>query len=628
MTAELAPDDWYALYEQALDYAAKSEGPVGRSTLAYVTADQLDESRSDARNRIDRAVDTGVLTRYGTREQYLFDGASDGTSGYEHLLGDWDVDSDRVQHALASAAWWYHDQMETIHYEWVERQWGINEEVIDSLGIGYSTDGNGVIHHLREQGYSDVEIAAASIGTVTELKHIFRCDPSDCNHDMPDELDALSRALSTGDVDPEEVDVRGVIECAKDDDVHRIVDWWDERIVFPYGDEHGEISYLIARKTPQSDDVPGKYLKQQVREYTDTEAVYEPIYGVHCLPDDPEYVVLTEGMTDAIVAHQNGVPCLAPVTKQFKREHYDPLRELVRRTDRVYVVNDSEEDDVGLAGALRTANHLREHNVPAFVGELPRDGEAKVDMADFLREHSKRELEEEVLAGAVPPEQHDRYDEYVGEEDSGSDTSQDNAGEEYEGDVKSGLFDLTMDDILDKGYRGKNPIRHVGDSENYFVVHSEDSASDHKGGGDGSATYTYTGLTYAAAAGLNQREPPRAPLSDDEIWSAWLWAKKNRYLGSDDPCPSAGLRHVARTHTSLPKKRVEQYPDEFRFPREVYNRLLEIVEDEYGVDPGRDRLATTDRDEQAANLVMGDDDDDDEDDERVAALKKVLALSE
>ena len=43
----------------------------------------------------------------------------------------------------------------------------------------------------------------------------------------------------------------------------------------------------------------------------------EPIYGIDTI-EAGEPVVITEGIADAITAHQAGYPCVSPVTTSFK----------------------------------------------------------------------------------------------------------------------------------------------------------------------------------------------------------------------------------------------------------------------------------------------------------------------
>src|SRR5699024_6184415 len=133
------------------------------------------------------------------------------------------------------------------------------------------------------------------------------------------------------------------------------------------------------------DGLSGKYAKPaHTKEYAHVE---EPIFGLGSV-EDGQPVLLTEGIADAITAHQAGYPCLSPVTTQFKHEAREALREVLDAHDvpRASVVQDAErpssdldENDrlsltqvgEGLRGALDTAAHLAKHDVDARVAELP-----------------------------------------------------------------------------------------------------------------------------------------------------------------------------------------------------------------------------------------------------------------
>ncbi|WP_246308055.1 hypothetical protein [Halorarum salinum] len=176
---------------------------------------------------------------------------------------------------------------------------------------------------------------------------------------------------------------------------------WQGRYVFPYFDVDGEPVYAIARVTGgerggadggeghPADFMSGKYAKPaHTKEYV---SLSEPIYGLDTLRSD-EPVLITEGMPDAVSAHEDGYACLSPVTRQFKNSDYKSLLDALDAHDveRVYVVQDAEEatsDHVderegwralshpqrssGLAGALTTAALLAKHGVDARVGDLP-----------------------------------------------------------------------------------------------------------------------------------------------------------------------------------------------------------------------------------------------------------------
>ncbi|SDY98334.1 DNA primase, partial [Halopenitus persicus] len=200
---------------------------------------------------------------------------------------------------------------------------------------------------------------------------------------------------------------------------------WRGRYVLPYFDADGRAVYAIARETAPKhpeDFLAGKYGKlAHTKDYVTSE---EPIYGLDTVePGDP--VLITEGIADAITAHEAGYPCISPVTKQFKQKHHDVLLEALdeRDVDRVYLIQDAERptsnvDDrdrltlqqfgEGVKGAVKTAAYLDEHGLEARVAELPRPGLEKVDLDDYLQGWSDDLTP--LLAGAKPVDQHPAYD--------------------------------------------------------------------------------------------------------------------------------------------------------------------------------------------------------------------------
>ncbi|TQQ81836.1 PriCT-2 domain-containing protein [Halonotius roseus] len=212
---------------------------------------------------------------------------------------------------------------------------------------------------------------------------------------------------------------------------------WRGRYVFPYFDEDGRAAYAIARATGglgggaagydghPRDFIAGKYAKlAHTKEYA---AVEEPIFGLSTLDRDGP-VVITEGVADAIRAHEYGYTCLSPVTTQFKKEHREQLAEILKDSGRrTYIVQDAERpvvehtDEVdgwdalgleqygeGVKGAARTAAFLAEEGIDAYLAELPRLGLDKVDLDDYLADWSD-DLGS-VLAGAKPGSQHPAYE--------------------------------------------------------------------------------------------------------------------------------------------------------------------------------------------------------------------------
>ena len=234
---------------------------------------------------------------------------------------------------------------------------------------------------------------------------------------MPEELDELARTHADGEIDPGEIALAAVVDTACEAGALGLYSWWDARIVFLYY-EGGTARYLIARKTGESDDVPGKYLKlANTKPWVDDSVVYEPIYGTDTVRDG-EDLILTEGITDAICAHDAGFACISSVTKGSKCAHYGRLLDYAEQAGRAYLCFDSESSGVGLDGALRTAWMLADNGVEALVAELPREADEKVDLAEYLKTHDARDLRA-VLDGAIAPEAPPVFDSSVHGDESG-----------------------------------------------------------------------------------------------------------------------------------------------------------------------------------------------------------------
>jgi len=162
---------------------------------------------------------------------------------------------------------------------------------------------------------------------------------------------------------------------------------WKGRLMFPYL-EGGIVRYFIGRKTDDTrDTIEGKYVKQLVKsEKRPTVRAYEPIFGTDSIrPGEP--VIVTEGITDAIITIQAGYACISPVTVRFKSEHGRRLADLVRDCSQVVLLMDSEDNQAGEWGAVDTGLELCRHGIIPFIGTIPRpEGVDKVDLNDYIRE--------------------------------------------------------------------------------------------------------------------------------------------------------------------------------------------------------------------------------------------------
>jgi len=397
---DLLRDDWQRLIDGVQ--------PPSYGEVATALADAMDLAQSAAFDRVDDAIERGVLIEdedtgaFGelrvSGEHHTEHGEIDSPTPTPEPA---ETDEADAQDALADAIEWFHarlddkigdhtdngthsDRPDTAR-EWFADDRGFDSETIDEKRLGWvppnATDQ--LVAHLHDQGHS--RDAMLATGLFTE-------------------------------------DLRLL---------------WHGRYVFPYFDRDGHVAYAIARCTGgegggdagydghPDDFLAGKYTKlAHSKDYVDVD---EPIYGLSTLQRDGP-VLITEGVADAIRAHEAGCACLSPVTTQFKHEHREELRDELRDADRpVYVVQDAERpsseitDDAdgwealgleqfgpGLRGGVRTAAFLSEHGIDAYLAELPRIGLDKVDLDDYLGEWS--DTLAPVLAGAKPADHHPAYE--------------------------------------------------------------------------------------------------------------------------------------------------------------------------------------------------------------------------
>lgn len=407
-----------------------------------------------------------------------------------------------------------------------------------------------------------------------------------------------------------------------------------------------EVENWVGNEPAFSIDI-AKYLKQSIsHDWINRNVIEEPLFGIETVQRGKPLIV-TEGITDAIMAHQHGFPCIAPATTNIKSEHFEQIPDDITTA---YMVNDNEKSEAGIEGALRNAAIFKGQGHDAFIGELPRpDGADKIDLAEFLQESSREDLLA-VLEDSTPLEEHPKYDPEKYDPAQQQDNSPNPDGtdilasenefgstESDEVDISNdatttGLTDLSLKDVIswdhlpstgsatrgDVLYRGVNPHHHRGESENYFVIRRHvDSdtgeeyitAKDYKatGGNDGAYYRALNWLVVAARQNCKQKSDwecencrdvsnPNGSFSKEEMWLAWRYAKEADHvpLPDDDPIPLRALWHIAEKHDLFPP---ELIPDSYEdvkngnaqhLSETPFNRALDIIETEYDLNPGRD----------------------------------------
>ena len=243
-------------------------------------------------------------------------------------------------------------------------RYGLMPDFVEVMRIGYApADGSALLLHLMDRGYSRDEI------------------------------------IGSGLVVPwQRTDARGVTRSG-------VSDLFRGRIVFPYLDADLRPGYFIGRATPETPAYhgrePAKYKKQLVT----IDGPREPIFGVWSVsPGDP--LIITEGITDALIVLQDSWSCISPVTTRFKKERIAEAAAWCQKAAApVYIINDNEESGAGLQGAAKIAQGLMTQGIGrVYIGTLPRpEGVEKVDLNDFFRSGGNIET---VLSTASPAGDH------------------------------------------------------------------------------------------------------------------------------------------------------------------------------------------------------------------------------
>lgn len=545
------------------------------------------------------------------REPSLDDFLTDSTCISEQLQDDNDVEA-----CLETAIQYYHSELPEWLRAKITLKWGIEPDTIDKLRIGYVPEEDNLVEYLTERDFHPLTIARAGVASAYHLNYVYHYDPSGdkTTTHPPEPLRTLAEQRDAGEIQPGEIDIKAVYEHVKrhEDGGFRLWNGWDSRIIFPYYNADGAPRYLIGRETADTDDYAHKYAKLTIkRPYINRNIIDEPIYGTWSLvPGEP--LILTEGITDAIMAHQADLPCLSPVAKQFKEKHHEPLAELCRDASIVYIVNDSETSGEGPKGAVKTGLYLDEQGLDVAIATLPRpENVDKVDLAEFLRTHQAVELEP-ILDDAVTPDQHPIYDELKERERTKargltpdpeefdtdeSTTPQPTASSDPS---KSAIYELSLRDVIKGGttptYQTKryehNPLGPEGESPSkYFAIFNEGAelkAYTHK------KNYGYNALTWMAVEcdypGTRGVEHPSGELSNLETWAVWTHAKDVEYIPSDDPVPRKAIWHIAEKHDLMPSEFIPSSWSDPELPKSVYNRALTAIREEEGYNPGRRRL--------------------------------------
>ena len=249
---------------------------------------------------------------------------------------------------FTSVANHYHNQLTDGHRDFITKKWGISNETIDKLKIGFAP-----VNENVEKVYG-----------------VF-------GKDLIEKSGLFIKFSDT-----------------------KLVPLFNGRIIFPYW-KNGKPIYFIGRQTkdtPDKDYEKAKYKKQMVhskkKPYVSHNIDNNYFYGEDSIRKS-DFCLITEGVTDCIMAIQEGIPCISPVTIRFKRDHNEKIADMVKNINQVVICNDNEDTESGKEGALDTVEFLKTKNIDVRIIELPRSqGVDKIDLADYLRDHTASEFKD------------------------------------------------------------------------------------------------------------------------------------------------------------------------------------------------------------------------------------------
>ena len=326
---------------------------VQSGTVTSGQSGAMPETHQRARDYLASKAELPPLARYGLSPERLRE-----TEEAREL----DV---RVQEALTALASFYHRRLKEAPevLEWLRANYGIADETIDALRIGYAINGP-----CEDDGQPQAGVLSA----LTNGENTF----------IPRELAATGAFRPTGQ--------------------DGLIPFFEGRIVFPYW-SHGRVVFLIGRKTPWTPDhdwEQGKYRKLPVHNAHSNQHIAPSInnghlYNEDCLLTRPERVIITEGVTDCIALMERGFAAVSPVTVRIRASDWDRLLPKLRGVKTVYICQDNEISQAGLSGALKTASVLAKHKIQTRLVVLP---------LDQSRQDARAELKERFdLDAAVGP---------------------------------------------------------------------------------------------------------------------------------------------------------------------------------------------------------------------------------
>jgi DNA primase len=280
-----------------------------------------------------------------------------------------------VNDMLTVAAEWYHKRLEDFPaiFEHLQNHYGFSREIIEELQIGFaSPDTNGpsrLATWLDQNPKFKGRLALSGLFTFGSphgpLWDYFRGRIVFPYWKGGKVVNIIARATTMTPVDQ--------YECySKDGNVKT--------------DADGRHEYVKYKKLRRHDPSDGK--RKHISKFIGTET----FMGEDSIRGARE-IIITEGAPDWVSAVDYGFAAISPVTTNFREEDFEKLAQLTSSAEAVYLINDNEENQAGLKGALKTGKYLTQQGRKVFLVILPKpDGVEKIDLNEYLKDHTAADL--------------------------------------------------------------------------------------------------------------------------------------------------------------------------------------------------------------------------------------------
>lgn len=376
-----------------------------------------------------------------------------------------------------------------------------------------------------------------------------------------------------------------------------------------------------------------KYLKPQTNRPWVSDQIEDALLGIHTVSEGS--IIMTEGIPDAVAAIQEEFPTVAPGTTHCTPQQLKMLKR--SGVDEVYCLWDNDANDAGIRAALCNARLMQqlEVDIDVYVVDLPRPSSySDVDLAEFLKE-TDRDTLMTLIESADKPQAHPKwpkYKDYVNSEvgtDDSSTNQNDNQGQyrhqapedevetsttdNYDGPTNPlyslGIQDVTILDLETKSarstsgrvYRGGVPETPGTESDDHLVIRRLQD------GGYSAKTYMMNKtlspveyLSVVASCDCNEdrcsctydsrADLERSETKPSDVFWAFHYAKTHDHvpLPENAPIPVKAVWYIAEKEDVLPSQFIPDDYDDY-MPDTKYNECLDIIEDKYGIDPGRSK---------------------------------------